>query len=100
MKNCKPLRQVELKLFLLLQIGLINCASIIFDSNQKTILNIAVIGAGTSGLASARHSIDNGHHVTVYEQNSEVGGTWAYTDEVGKNQYGVNVHSAMYEELR
>ncbi|XP_037049491.1 senecionine N-oxygenase-like [Bradysia coprophila] len=70
------------------------------DSNQKPKLNIAIIGAGTSGLASARYSIASGHSVTVFEQNADLGGVWAYTDAVGKNQYGVNIHSSMYEELR
>lgn len=63
-------------------------------------LNIAIIGAGPSGLVSAKQSIASGHNVTVFEQSEEIGGVWVYTDEVGKNKYGANVHTAMYKGLR
>lgn len=63
-------------------------------------LNIAVIGAGPSGLCSAKHAIAQGHKVTIYEQLDDVGGVWIYSDEVGKNKYGLNVHSSLYQELR
>lgn len=53
-----------------------------------------------AGLVSAKHSITQGHAVTVYEQNEELGGVWVYTDQTGKNKYGVNVHTAMYKGLR
>lgn len=39
-------------------------------------LKIAVIGAGPSGLAAAKLSIDKKYEVTVYEQNEALGGTW------------------------
>lgn len=70
------------------------------NPNRKSPLNIAVIGAGPSGLVSARHSIDQGHNVTVYEQGDDIGGVWLYTDQVGKNKYGLNIHTAMYKDLR
>lgn len=57
-------------------------------------LKIAVIGAGPSGLCSAKNALDYGHDVTVYEQNSEVGGLWVYTDE-----FGATVHSSIYKGL-
>lgn len=63
-------------------------------------LNVAVIGAGTAGLCSAKRSIEYGFNVTIYEQNDEIGGIWCYTDETGKNKYGVNIHTAMYQGLR
>lgn len=66
------------------------------DSIQKVI----IIGAGPAGLVSARHAIAKGYHVTIYEQNSELGGVWVYTDEIGRNKYGVNTHTAMYQGLR
>lgn len=62
--------------------------------------NVAIIGAGPSGLFSAKHSLANGHHVTVYEQNAEIGGVWVYTNETGKNKFGLNIHTAMYKGLR
>lgn len=70
------------------------------NSDKGPALNVAVIGAGVSGLASAKYSIAQGHNVTVYEQSEDLGGVWWYTDRIGKDQYGVNVHSAMYQGLR
>lgn len=67
---------------------------------MSSILNIAVIGAGTSGLAAAKHALQQGFKVTVFEQTEAIGGTWWYTDRTGKDQYGVPIHSAMYQELR
>ncbi|XP_031630089.1 senecionine N-oxygenase-like [Contarinia nasturtii] len=63
-------------------------------------LNIAVIGAGPSGLASAKNSLEQGHNVVVYEKGEALGGTWWYTDKTGKDEYGVDIHSAMYQGLR
>lgn len=60
---------------------------------------IAVIGAGVSGLCAARHAIAHGFNVTVYEQTSEIGGTWVYTDHAGTNEYGLPVHTSMYKDL-
>jgi thioredoxin reductase len=51
---------------------------------------VAIIGAGAAGLVFAKILVDNGLHVTVYEQKSEVGGVWNY--EPGS--------SAMYASLR
>lgn len=65
-----------------------------------SVLNVAVIGAGTSGLCAAKHSIDEGFNVTIYEQGEQFGGIWWYTDKTGKDEYGVNVHTAMYKGLR
>lgn len=38
---------------------------------------VCVIGAGVSGLASARAFRDKGHEVTVLERSRELGGVWA-----------------------
>lgn len=40
-------------------------------------MNIAIIGAGFSGLASARVLKRFGHSVTVYEKVDDVGGVWS-----------------------
>ena len=37
-------------------------------------LNIAVIGAGVTGLASAARLAAHGHQVTLYEKNDQIGG--------------------------
>lgn len=60
---------------------------------------IVVIGAGPSGLCAAKHAISNGYDVTVYEQTANVGGTWVYTDQIGNNDYGLPIHSSMYQHL-
>ncbi|MDX2079078.1 MAG: NAD(P)/FAD-dependent oxidoreductase [bacterium] len=38
---------------------------------------IAVIGGGVSGIAAANILQKNGHTVTVYEKNHQIGGVWA-----------------------
>lgn len=63
-------------------------------------LNIAVIGAGLGGLCAAKYAKNAGHSVTIFEQNSKIGGTWIYTDETGKDEYGLNIHTSMYHNLR
>lgn len=70
------------------------------DDVAKVKLNIAVIGAGPGGLFSAKYSLAHGHNVTVYEQSDEIGGVWVYTNKTGKNEYGLNIHTAMYKGLR
>lgn len=67
---------------------------------MSSILNIAIIGAGTSGLAAAKTAIQQDFNVTVFEQTEAIGGTWWYTDRTGKDQYGIPIHSAMYQGLR
>lgn len=39
---------------------------------------VAVIGAGSSELAAARHFIDQGFETQVYEREDDLGGTWNY----------------------
>src|SRR5918997_4303615 len=40
---------------------------------------IAVIGAGPSGLAAAKHSLEAGFDVTVFEASDALGGQWNST---------------------
>lgn len=63
-------------------------------------MHVAIIGAGASGLCSARHALANGLRVTVFEQAGELGGTWVYTDDVGTDEYGMPIHTSMYKGLR
>lgn len=48
----------------------------ISGQNETPIKTVAVIGAGTSGLTSAKYSIAQGYDVTIYEQNEQLGGIW------------------------
>ncbi|XP_031633829.1 dimethylaniline monooxygenase [N-oxide-forming] 3-like [Contarinia nasturtii] len=63
-------------------------------------LNIAVIGAGPSGIVSAKNAIDQKHNVTIFEKTGTLGGVWYYTEETGTDEYGVEIHTAMYRDLR
>jgi len=50
---------------------------------------VAVIGGGVSGCAAAIAAAENGHHVTLYEQDSVLGGQWlAARVPVGKEEFG------------
>lgn len=62
-------------------------------------MKLCVIGAGAAGLCAAKNGIDFGCDVIVFEQTECVGGTWVYTDEVGQNKHGLNVHTSMYQGL-
>lgn len=63
-------------------------------------MKVAVIGAGTAGICAAKHALSHGCSVTVYEQAQKVGGTWVYTDNIGRDNYGLDVHSSMYKGLQ
>lgn len=69
-------------------------------SINMPIFNLAVIGGGQAGLCSAKRALEEGFKVTIYEQNGHLGGTWHYTEETGKDQYGVNINSSMYQGLK
>ncbi|MFB7224576.1 flavin-containing monooxygenase [Streptomyces sp. NPDC056227] len=44
---------------------------------------IAVVGAGAAGLCAAKHLLQRGHDVTIYERGTEVGGLWVYENDNG-----------------
>lgn len=62
-------------------------------------MKLCIIGAGAAGLCAARWSIEFGCEVTVFEQTNEIGGTWVYNEEVGRDKNGLDVHSSMYKGL-
>jgi dimethylaniline monooxygenase (N-oxide forming) len=41
----------------------------------------AVVGAGASGITAAKHLLEAGVDVTVYEQGSKIGGLWVYEND-------------------
>lgn len=53
---------------------------------------MAVIGAGASGLCAAKHLLERGFAVTVFELGSQVGGLWVYEND--------NARSPAYLSLR
>ncbi|XP_044728294.1 senecionine N-oxygenase-like isoform X2 [Chrysoperla carnea] len=63
-------------------------------------MHIAIIGAGIAGLLSLHHAIKNNIQCTVFEQSKDVGGVWLYTDKVGTDEFGLPVHTSLYEGLR
>lgn len=62
-------------------------------------MRICVIGAGTAGLTAIKQGIAFGCEVVAFEQSDKIGGTWVYDENIGKNKYGINVHSSMYAGL-
>lgn len=62
-------------------------------------MRVAVIGAGISGLAAARHALVAGMDVTVFEQSDRIGGNWAYRANAGVDEYGLPVSSSAYPGL-
>lgn len=67
------------------------------EKNQSK--HVCVIGAGPSGLVSARELKKEGHTVTVLEQNYEVGGQWLYDPNV-EFEDPMSIHSSVYASLR
>ena len=53
---------------------------------------IVVVGAGPAGLAAAKLCLQAGHHVTIYEQESDLGGIWLYSPDS-------TAHSPLYENM-
>ncbi len=50
--------------------------------------NIAVVGAGPSGMASATVLAERGHHVTLFEASGEIGGQFNIAKQVpGKEEF-------------
>lgn len=60
---------------------------------------VGVIGAGPSGLCAIRHCIKESFKVIAFEQNDDLGGQWYSTGAIGKNKYGIEAHSSIYENL-
>ena len=63
---------------------------------------VCVVGAGVSGLVSARELLREGHDVTVMEQSSGVGGQWLYDPrtDAGDPLGVAGVASSIYASIR
>lgn len=53
---------------------------------------VAVIGAGAAGLCAAKHLLNSGLEVTVYEMGSQVGGLWVYENDNGISAAYASLH--------
>lgn len=71
-------------------------------SGKTTKQRVAVIGAGPSGLISLKHltNFPDVFEPVAFEQNFWFGGVWRYTDRTENDDFGLPVHSAMYNNLK
>ncbi|GAQ82615.1 Flavin-binding monooxygenase family protein [Klebsormidium nitens] len=74
---------------------------------QKTRVSrsVCVIGAGAAGLVALKELREEGHQVTAFEQNEDIGGVWKYDPDTDDDPLGIRedrkkVHSSMYASLR
>ncbi|KAG5607183.1 hypothetical protein H5410_028675 [Solanum commersonii] len=66
---------------------------------------VAVIGAGASGLVTARELRREGHRVVVFEKSNQLGGLWVYNPRVETDILSLDpnreiIHSSLYKSLR
>ncbi|XP_055810910.1 flavin-containing monooxygenase FMO GS-OX5-like [Solanum dulcamara] len=66
---------------------------------------VAVIGAGVSGLVTARELQREGHRVVVFEKSNQIGGLWVYDPRVETDLLSLDpnreiIHSSLYKSLR
>ena len=73
------------------------------DSEFK-VWNVAIIGAGASGLSAAKELRREGHKVVVFERQGQTGGAWVYDPTVEADSEPSRtrsiVHSSIYASLR
>ncbi|XP_058793277.1 senecionine N-oxygenase-like [Phymastichus coffea] len=63
---------------------------------------VCIIGGGVSGLISVKQLSRNLNNIEtiVFEQASDIGGQWKYTDSTDVDEHGLPVHSSVYKNLR
>lgn len=59
---------------------------------QPVTKKIAVIGAGASGICAAKHFIESGLEVTVFEIGTKLGGLWCYMNDSGRSSAYRTLH--------
>ena len=53
---------------------------------------IAVVGAGAAGLCAAKHLLNDGVEVVVFEMGSALGGLWVYENDNGRSPAYESLH--------
>ena len=61
-------------------------------TNQRGGGRVAVIGAGASGLCSAKYLLQAGFDVTVFEIGSQIGGMWCFNNDSGRSSAYRTLH--------
>ena len=62
-------------------------------------MNIAIIGAGISGLGCAYRLVQRGHHVEVFEARDRIGGhTATYDTQIGTRRFSVDTGFIVYND--
>lgn len=61
-------------------------------SNKRGTKRVAVIGAGASGLSSAKYLLQAGFDVTVFEIGSQIGGMWCFNNDSGRSSAYRTLH--------
>lgn len=62
--------------------------------------HVCIIGGGAAGLVSIHRCKQYGFNCLLYEQTSQLGGTWVYTSQIGLDAHGIPIHTSMYDGLR
>ena len=61
--------------------------------------SVGIIGAGAAGLCGAKHMLEAGFDVTVYEIGSQIGGMWVYGNDNGRSSAYKTLHINTAREL-
>ncbi|CAB3248993.1 unnamed protein product [Arctia plantaginis] len=61
---------------------------------------VCIIGAGYSGLSTARYMKEYGLNYTVFEASRYIGGTWRFDPHVGTDENGLPLFTSQYKGLR
>jgi dimethylaniline monooxygenase (N-oxide forming) len=64
----------------------------VLGPNLRGSQRVAVIGAGASGLCSAKYLLQAGFDVTVFEIGSQIGGMWCYNNDSGRSSAYRTLH--------
>ncbi len=54
--------------------------------------SVGIIGAGAAGICGAKHMLEEGLDVTVYEIGSKIGGMWVYQNDNGRSSAYKTLH--------